>query len=1452
MLPTPPRPSHCQLSDTENLPLTPRKCIEWATSKEIFILSETARTLNMSGSTREPRKSILKPSRPLQPFAQEKKRDFTPLPDNALSNPHFLKYPVATIVSKESTLRELTEAYSILTARIRASVSEGFWLLTAHDQQYPLFQPLRLHADALANAIVRDLGRVFADPFLYSTPLSGSEAGPSRIEKSSLPTPRETPSPKSPKKGGMTEEQVKYARDLSTVASATVRFLILAFQAPSIYNVFTTKQLNSILTGALAIPLADSLRSSSARKICGFAITLLQSQKLPEDILAAARDRIMFALRRAMDGELGREGKKGAAGEALRAVHDLSLYKPAIFVPGFELYLASILDNLIAPSCVLRVQAAHALGGFVLGIMQPGLDFDDLLRTISPRVVEFFLRKEAGPNSQSIIVRTLRASLRASEPTHHAQGPFWAISVLASLVVLFGPALLKDSQLLEVFRATIDISLRTKKKVVRMMSSTLWGPLIWVWQKWRGSVDILGKDEDTEQEVAEREKVKTCFSHMLRLTTHLPIGLSFISALLGDSHASCQRQDLLMALFELGVIARRGSDMTSRAIVLLDRLINAREDSEFFENWSSVFLGKLIPISLLSVSPGLLTTDMNSPGLISAVDTIVSQQPNIEDVRPLSDEERRLPIVWTRAKDIWIGCLEQLQLQEDEPAPEIIVEIWTGLVRMGLSSKLEPATIGVFADQCAIVLTSILTNESIDLRERADDSKALESESSINGVQKVGGAKRGTCTAANLRSKLALVRVLWAATISVLPAQSWKWAVKPMLRFLVQKYPYLVSSSDEDEDEDEALSEWAQLCAQVTALSPTDITVGLWTRNWGWDERERARAWRGYARGWAEDWQGSWKGAATILGLPFRQDSPWDMSDPDLSSWSSLLSYAIDAGAKVYVSAPEVLECVVQCIERQHLISLSSTLRVADHLLSAFEKDIRDCRSLPAGLVDLVHEILVTAYPPQPRNKIVAVWLLRSLQMTISNCPPVLVIELLEVLQDGLSIWIADECALFSEEDYSSEIIPLFQTVLVALESLPPSSETLQSLSTIFASALQSDSRTGTIASEQVEALTSFTDFWNNSCKDLEAPKDGWADGIIHALELAFPKDLAEADEEEQVIDADACQKITQDSDDDELDILPRTNTPRRRLLNEIPLPPSPSSIRLQLSTGTSSTITPRKTTKAAVMRPRRLDAPRLPSLFMGSSPSPTVQRTIRRRTAAGRGPRTASGSSTSSLSSEHSNPEKENMLPLSDANGHEEFFLGMKRILVDADSSPLRSKRQRTRSVGSDDSEDARAVEEALKYPPSSSPFRAPFSESDVNSSGLLQTPSKRGRATTSLAVRLPGSPGSPSKRRRMYSNDDSREVKQRLSTADEDDEWLPSSDVESEDETSGSSSPIGPFTPQTRRTEFALDIRSEPTYDDSGAASSSPTRNIRRLARPKHYPPALTLHENAAPEMH
>lgn len=177
-----------------------------------------------------PTKSILKPhvqsSIFLLPFpAEPEPRQVTPEPADPLTDLNYLVYPLSQIVKHASdvSMRELIEAYNVLAARLRTSVVGKHDI----DASWPLFEPLRKNRKAFVYALVRDLGRALINP------ASGDDA--ENMPRVLLPSPKGTPK----KKGGMTAEQVKYARDLCTTCHSVIRLLALVFTLPALRNLFS-------------------------------------------------------------------------------------------------------------------------------------------------------------------------------------------------------------------------------------------------------------------------------------------------------------------------------------------------------------------------------------------------------------------------------------------------------------------------------------------------------------------------------------------------------------------------------------------------------------------------------------------------------------------------------------------------------------------------------------------------------------------------------------------------------------------------------------------------------------------------------------------------------------------------------------------------------------------------------------------------------------------------------------------------------------------------------------------------------------------------------------------------------------------------------------------------------------------------------------------------------------
>lgn len=484
---------------------------------------------------------------------------------------------------------------------------------------------------------------------------------------------------------------------------------------------------------------------------------------------------------------------------------------------------------------------------------------------------------------------------------------------------------------------------------------------------------------------------------------------------------------------------------------------------------------------------------------------------------------------------------------------------------------------------------------------------------------------------------------------------------------------------------------------------------------------------------------------------------------------------------------------------------------MTDHLVTALGKYAESCTVIPRNFTSLLKTVLETSYPPSNSNKVVSMWLLRSLQSVLSKFTASLAIEILETIQAGLCLWLSDDCAIFTDDEFSNDIMPLFQTTFLQLEALPVSSHVIQTLSPIIESAVRLDGEV--VPSERKEAFQAFQEFWNGSCKNLRPPRVGWPEGLVKVLGcLSRPCSYG------------ALAASTHlDSDDDELDVLPRTLTPRKRHANLLPLPPSPPT-RVRASSTLAPPTTPVKATKTMAV------APRLPSLFGNLPSSPTQKRNVHRRTSSGCNHRRTSSKSHASEA------DKENEPPLPNLSS-DDVIIHSKRALLDVDSTPIRAKRSRTESgetTSSDDSiADIQVVETMLTAEPRTRPAALPLGISMRNGTQQLDTPTKRAPALSFARSDMRTPFSSPTKRRKTQSPSSHALKKRSMSKIEDDDDYLPpSSDLESDDEGQpSSSSPVGPLTPAQRRKAEFLEIMARASEDeDFPALDSSPTRSIKR----------------------
>ncbi|KDR82377.1 hypothetical protein GALMADRAFT_237655 [Galerina marginata CBS 339.88] len=1124
---TPPSSSHRSDKDKENKFSAPvagpsTRSVIWATENSIHSLATPPKANTISSKHRpKATKSILKKSSQDNTFLMvpevTKQRETTPEPADPLVDLHYLDHPVAQIlsneISDEQSLRELIEGYNVLAARLRACVADS----TDADASWPLFQPLRKNTQPFVNAVVRDLARALVDPLSYRTDIAEEDA--TSVPKFTLPSPEKSPAKK---KGGLSAEQVKYARDLCTTCHSVIKVLSVILSVPAIFAVFEEEQLSEMLTAVLAIPLAEELPTPNARKTCALAIWLIQVQRLPEPVLRPAADRIAYALRRGMDGELGKEGKKGSANDGLKAIHDLCTYLPDVFVPAFTPLLPSILSNLLASTFNLRTQACHALGGFANASTSVPLS---TVHTRISNTVTTYLTTTPPPSAKSPtkpteapIVRTLRTTLGCVDPPHVAQGPVWALSVLASFVVLLHSRLSVDPRVNRILSSLLGLGMRHKKSSVRALCCIVWRPVIWAY--FQPPLPVNSEDED-EQDVKDAEKVspdqvKKVYLRVMMSVVEMQTGISTIAALLGEETTTGE-EPLRQCLEVLQNMATKPQPTCADAIEAMRHMTTLSSSGrDAVDAWDA---NLLLPKGLFSSNPGLLTAEFKN--LSTAVRPLFDQVAMFQDIRYLTREEMSRSWVFNGILNAWKTALGNVDMFDDSEVPDNLMEIWTNFLKANVFQEDgDGASTKQFAFNAVLHLVDIAQDPLLDLRPEKvpipgpSNDRVPGSDDTIPDFDETS-----SCHCTNNELRLRVIQRLWVAMKTIIPHSLLEVAANKLIEALLESRKSLIPQSSRlegytDEDVEGPRNAWISLCMDVLTVCDVETFKTFWScetdlgpdvSSWTWTKDFTRAIWKASAEKWVEG-EGHWEAGVVLLGLPFSDRHAWNPVGEDYNTWEDILTYTTGKALDHGFNTAHVLDTIANFISYFQTPGLhpAPSTRLVDVLLSHI--DLSELGELPLQAIELASITMRATYPPEPRNTPVAMWMVRSLTNLIEHCPPELCLRLLHTLEDGLSLWLADECDAWSSRDLNYDVIPLYQHILVRIRALPESIQNLKVLENILASVFTKR----TLPS----AIEAFTEYWNLTYSRIPPSDQGWSDTIIECLKAVGILPKSSNDEE--------------------------------------------------------------------------------------------------------------------------------------------------------------------------------------------------------------------------------------------------------------------------------------------------------------------------------------------------
>jgi hypothetical protein len=374
------------------------------------------------------------------------------------------------------------------------------------------------------------------------------------------------------------------------------------------------------------------------------------------------------------------------------------MYQPATFVPAFTEVLPSVLASLLAPTLHLRVQACQALGGYAYALST--LPTSNIHARASEMVSEFLTTPSktaratsaspGSPTKDSLIIRTLRTTLSAHEPASVAQGPVWAMCVLAGMIVMLGPRMYTDSKVQRTLTALLGPMAKHKKSSLRALLCLVWRCLIWAYfqpalpddetetesdgdDSGEGEPEVDAEEADARARVREHQvqAARAKFWGALQAVTDMGTGAALVAALLGDGDVRANDRAFARAIAVLQGMIKRGGPIAAQAAQVFQHLLSpwaltedAVEDATEIHvgagAWES---GKLLPRALFSPASGLFNVEYRQ--LPNAVRPLFEICAGMDDIRWLSGEELATPWVFDGLVAVWKDILLTMHWPRD-------------------------------------------------------------------------------------------------------------------------------------------------------------------------------------------------------------------------------------------------------------------------------------------------------------------------------------------------------------------------------------------------------------------------------------------------------------------------------------------------------------------------------------------------------------------------------------------------------------------------------------------------------------------------------------------------------------------------------------------------------------------------------------------------------------------
>ena len=146
-------------------------------------------------------------------------------------------------------------------------------------------------------------------------------------------------------------------------------------------------------------------------------------------------------------------------------------------------------------------------------------------------------------------------------------------------------------------------------------------------------------------------------------------------------------------------------------------------------------------------------------------------------------------------------------------------------------------------------------------------------------------------------------------------------------------------------------------------------------------------------------------------------NEPWTFSGEDIKVWEQLFTYTLDKALDNGADPDSVLEEIAATVYEHHTPTWTSATRIVDLIASR----LGPTNLKETSVLKLANKTLISAYPAS-RDTVITAWLIRSVTRIVEESPTPLAPYVLDQIQDGLSLWFADESTMFSAEEYEFDV----------------------------------------------------------------------------------------------------------------------------------------------------------------------------------------------------------------------------------------------------------------------------------------------------------------------------------------------------------------------------------------------------------------------------------------------